>query len=199
MKSYRILILGVAVIIAVLGIISIYSSNFEKEGALWQNIYKRQILWVCLGIACYLIFSQINYRRLWDITFLLYAATILLLFLVFILGITRLGAQRWIRVAWINFQPSEIAKLTVILFLARYFSTKSARDISLRVEEMGLFRSFFAPLLLVLLPVGLIIEQPDLGTGSLLMIMFILFLLFARVRLRYILMFLSSCLLAFPS
>ncbi|MFA5356598.1 MAG: rod shape-determining protein RodA [Candidatus Omnitrophota bacterium] len=194
--SFKILI--IAVLIASIGIISIYSSTYQKEGEFWQSMYKRQILWLIMGLAIFFAISSMNYRRLWDITYFLYSLALLLLVLVFILGIVRLGAQRWLKFIWFNVQPSEIAKLVIVIFLARYFSRKSFRDISSPVNRMGLMRALIIPLFFVALPAVLIIEQPDLGSGAMLIIIFIIMMYLAGVKFRYIFIFLLLSALCFP-
>lgn len=198
MRNSQLTILILAILIAVLGILSIYSSTYQKEGQLWQFIYKRQIIWVIFGIFLYVFASNFNYRRLWDWTYAIYAATLFFLLLVFILGVVRLGAQRWIKFAWFNFQPSEFAKLILIIFLARYFSKKSVDDISLPSKRFGIFRGIVLPFIYVAVPMALIIEQPDLGSGLMILFLFIAVLYITGVRLRYIAIFLFITLLPAP-
>jgi len=197
MRSSFFKIFILALIISLLGVLSIYSSTFQKLGA-WQNIYMRQMLWLIIGLACFFIFSGINYRKLWDANYFIYAAALFFLFLVFALGIIRLGAQRWLRFAWFNFQPSEFAKLAVIIFLARYFSRKSVNDTSLLSGKFGIFRGIILPFIFVAIPMFLIIEQPDLGSGLMLMLIFVCLLYLTNVRLRYISVFLSLIILPLP-
>ncbi len=198
MRRASILILVIAVLIAVIGILSIYSSNYQKEGELWESIYKRQILWVLIGLLLFFLFSNFNYRRLWDVTYFLYAFALGSLFLVFILGIVRLGAQRWIKFAWFNFQPSEIAKLIMVIFLARYFSSKSADDISLAAGRLGIWRGLILPLIFAAIPIGLIIEQPDLGSGAMIFFIFIVMMYLGGIRLKLIIPFLLLGILSLP-
>jgi len=191
-------ILIIALLISALGILSIYSSTYDKEGQAWKDIYKRQMLWIILGAALFIFMSNFNYRRLWDATYFLYALTLFLLFLVFILGAIRMGAQRWLKFAWFNLQPSEVAKLSVIIFLARYFSRKTVDDAGLLIHKFGMLRAVFLPFLFVSIPAGLIIEQPDLGSGLMLLLIFVAMLFVSGVRLKYIVMILAAVLLAGP-
>lgn len=183
------LVLVVALIISAIGVLSIYSSTYRKEGVLWESIYQRQLLWVGLGVIFFFLMSGINYRRLWDITYLLYGLAVFLLFLVFMLGIIRLGAQRWLKLGGFNFQPSEIAKLIMVVFIARYFSAKSVDDVSLKVGKMGILKGLVLPLVFMIVPIGLIMEQPDLGSAMMIFIIFIAMVFVAGVRLRYLLLF----------
>lgn len=193
MNSY-LRILLIAVLIAAVGILSIYSSTYLKQMNQWQL----QIIWVLLGIISFLFFANFNYRHLWDVTYFLYALAVFLLFLVFILGSARLGAQRWLRIAWFNLQPSELAKLIIIIFLARYFSKKSVDEISLLSRKFGLFWGLILPFIFIAIPMGLIIEQPDLGSSAMLLLIFITMLYLTRVRLRYIFIFLLIIILSMP-
>lgn len=198
MRKYNLLILISALIIVTIGIMSIYSSNYQKEGGCWQLIYKRQILWAVIGVLMFLVMSNLNYRRLWDITYILYIAVVFLLFLVFILGIVRLGAQRWLKLPGFNFQPSEIAKLIMVIFFARYFSNKSLGEVSLSVRNFGVFRALILPIIFVAIPVGLIIEQPDLGSGLIVLAVFFIMLFVSGVKLRYLFTIVFSIGLAAP-
>jgi rod shape determining protein RodA len=193
-----IIILIVAVLIAALGILSIYSSAYQKEGSLSRAIFKRQILWVILGVGLFLAASNLNYRRLWDLTYLLYYLALIFLFLVFILGVVRLGAQRWLKFAWFNFQPAELTKLIIVIFLARYFSKKSVSDIALPTGTFGIFKGLVLPFVFVAMPMALIFEQPDLGSSAMVLFLFIAALFLARVKLRYILIFLLIIVLPLP-
>jgi rod shape determining protein RodA len=197
-KKSHLTLLIIALLIASIGILSIYSSTYRKEGSAWKAAFKRQIIWIILGVCIFLIISNVNYRRVLDATNFLYGLTVFLLFLVFIIGVVRLGAQRWLKFFWINFQPSELAKLTLLVFLAKYFSFKSIDDISLKVKKFGVVRSLLIPLFFVSIPAGLIVEQPDLGSAVMVFSVFIIMLFVSGVRIKYIFSFLSLILLSLP-
>ena len=198
MKSSTVTILIIAVLIASIGILSIYSSTYQRESKKWQLIYKRQIFWLILGLVFFLFMSNFNYRRIWDATYFLYLFALLLLFLVFILGAVRLGAQRWLKFAWFNFQPSEIVKLIMVIFLSRYFSTKSSAYVALEVHRFGILRAIILPFLFVAIPMGLIIEQPDLGSGVVILSIFTIMLYLSGIKLKYFFIFLIVSLLSLP-
>jgi len=198
MRNSFLRILILALIISGLGVLTIYSSTYQKEGTPWQDIYKRQILWLIIGLACFFIMTQLNYRKLWDANYFLYGLALFSLFLVFALGIIRLGAQRWLKVAWFNFQPSEFAKLAIIIFLARYFSRKSVDDIYLLSGKFGIFRGLILPFVFVAIPMFLIIEQPDLGSGLMLLLVFTSLLYLTNVRLKYIFTLIFILILPLP-
>jgi rod shape determining protein RodA len=195
-EAFKILV--IAVLIAVIGLISIYSSTYQKEGKLWQSIAQKQLVWVIIGIASFLMMSRSYYRRFWDWMYVLYAIAVSLLFLVFVLGIVRLGAQRWLKFSWFNFQPTELMKLIVVVFLARYFSLKSLDNVSLKISNLGLWRAFILPFIFVAVPVAMIVEQPDLGSGVMILCIFVTMLFMANVRIQYFLMLLGGVCLLLP-
>lgn len=198
MRNSYLTILIAALLIVSLGIISIYSSTYQKEGKPWEDIYKRQILWVIIGLVCFMFISNLHYRRIWDWTYLLYALGLFFLFLVFALGLVRMGAQRWLRIAWFNFQPSEFLKLIIVIFLARYFSSKSVSDISILSGKFGITRGIIIPFIFVAIPALMIIEQPDLGSGMIIILLFLSLLYLTGVKLRYIIIFFILALLPLP-
>ncbi len=198
MKNANLKILIIAIFIAILGILSIYSNTYEKQGQLWKEIYRRQISWVLLGLIIFYLVSNFNYRRLWDTANFLYAFVLFLLILVFLLGTVRSGAQRWLKIIWFNFQPSEIAKLITVISLARYYSAKSRDDLSPMAAKFGVFKAIILPFLFVAIPLGLILEQPDLGSAAMIFFIFITLLYISNTRLRYLVIFLLVILLLLP-
>jgi rod shape determining protein RodA len=146
--------------IFVIGIASIYSASFKSGQAFDDSLALRQILW--MGVAVLLCFLVVrgDYFRLHDLAVPLYSISLVLLVVVLFMP-ARLGAHRWIGVGSFGFQPSEIAKLSVILMLARHFADHRAE------YAFGLDR--WKPFLIVLPPFLLILKEPDLGTGLLLL------------------------------
>jgi rod shape determining protein RodA len=198
MRNSSSLILLVALLISVISILSIFSCTYQRDGREWQTTYQRQMLWVILGVVLFLIISNINYRRYWDWTYFLYILILVFLLLVTFLGSVRLGAQRWLRFEWFNFQPSELAKIVMIIFFARYFSRKSEEDVYLLSGKFGVFRSLILPLLIVGIPMALIIEQPDLGMGTILFLLFFSMLFLTNVKLKYIIALATVVILPLP-
>jgi len=179
-------ILLLAIVITALSILTIYSANYAKEGAFWQSLYQRQMISVGIGMLFFSIFARMNYRRIWDWTYVIYGVSVGLLLMVVIMGIIRLGAQRWLKFGWINLQPSELAKLAIVMFLAKYYSKKSVDDVALKAGKYGILKGFILPCLFVLIPVGLIVDQPDLGSGLIVFFIFLAMLYLGNVKLRYI-------------
>jgi cell division protein FtsW len=119
--------------------------------------FKRQILWLVAGLAGLVIAASMPMRWWRRLAFPLFITTVVLLVAVLLVGVRSNGAQRWLQAGPITLQPSEIAKLTTILFLATI--------VSRRENSMHRIRDFFWPVALsVGLVSSLVIAQPDLGT-----------------------------------
>jgi rod shape determining protein RodA len=142
--------------------------------------------------------SRLNYRLLWDAAYVLYTVIVLLLLLVVLIGIVRLGAQRWLRFGGFNLQPSEFAKIIMVIFLARYFSSKSFYDSLLPAHYYRFNRAFLVPFIFMTIPAVLIVEQPDLGSGILVMAIFLCLVYSAGVRLKYLLFFFGVTFISLP-
>jgi rod shape determining protein RodA len=198
MRSHHLKIFAIALLINIIGIFTIYSITSQSSDPVLSALFKKQIIWSCIGIAGFFIMASLSYRRIWDAAYVLYAVALFLLLLVALTGIIKLGAQRWIKIFWLNFQPSELAKLATVILLAKYFSYRSIRDTGSSLRSFGLVRGLLLPLALVMIPMGLIIEQPDLGTALLLFFVFISMVYLSGVRMRYLLLLAGVILVASP-
>ncbi len=172
------------------GILTIYSSNALATSAFRQSLYLRQITWVGIGLVGLLLACTISYRNLARFAYVLFGLTFLTLVVVLVIGKTGLGAQRWIRLGPITVQPSEFAKLALILFLARYFDDHR--------DQLHDPRSLVLPAALTGAFMLLVLKQPDLGTALLLGFIALGLFLLVGLRLRYLLPFLGGGALLAP-
>jgi rod shape determining protein RodA len=184
-------------LITSIGIITIYSGILNSPTQIERSLYLRQIVWSFFSLICLLGVSRIYYRRLWEAAYLFYAIGIGLLLMVAFSGLARLGAQRWLRIFWFSFQPSELMKLIVVIFLARYFS-KSSSGLRQDAGEWGFIKAVLIPFAFVCVPIFLILNQPDLGTAIFLFFIFIAMLLAARVKFKFIFFILLGIVLLSP-
>ncbi len=147
-------------VISVVGFAMLYSAANGNVDP-WAS---RQMVRFSVGLAVMLAIALIDIRFLFRWAYLVYFGTIGLLIAVEVMGTTGMGAQRWIDLKFIQLQPSELVKVTIVLALARYFHGLSSEEIA---------RPFYllVPIGLTLGPAALVLKQPDLGTaGMLLMI-----------------------------
>jgi rod shape determining protein RodA len=160
------------------GLLMVYSAT--RTGMTNDPFYflKRQFFAVLLGIGVAFFVSIIGYRRISNYSFFLYLFSLGLLLFVLIYGESKFGAQRWISLGSFQLQPSEIAKIIIIIFLSSFFAEKKGE-----VEWRDVFIS-----LAYLLPFFvLVFKQPDLGTALVLIAIYVVILLAAGGRLAHFL------------
>ena len=138
-----------------------------------------------------LIISFINIKFWFSIGYLAYLLTTGLLFWTYFFGIKASGSQRWIDLYFINLQPSELMKIFIILCLAKYFHR-------MKLENVNSIYTIFTSLVIILLPMGLVIIQPDLGTSVLISISGIAVLWFAGINHKYFIYTLIAFLISLP-
>lgn len=136
-----------------IGLLSIFSATHLTD----DPHFTKQLIAFGLGVVLLLLIVMIPLRLIDGASFTMYATAIVLLILVMMTGSVRYGARRWFSLGPIGFQPSELAKIAAILFAARILALR--RISSSQVMNMAIV---FA---LVLVPMGLIVKQPDLGTA----------------------------------
>ncbi len=166
------------VLLSFIGILFIYSSGINSAGELVSKEYVKQILWVCTGIVLLLLSCIYDYRRIKDRTFLIYLVGMILLLYTGIFGTVRHNARSWIGLKNLGIQPSEFIKLIFILFLA-YYLDKSQKEEPLK--------RFIKAMAIMIVPVALILKQPDLGTASVYIPIFLIMCFIAGIPLRFIL------------
>lgn len=157
MKRFDLLLLGSTVVLTIFGLFMIYDASsyvaFRDFGDKYHYI-KDQMLWVILGLSALTFASLFDYKKYYNLSLPLLIGAILLLLLVFVpgLGVSLLGARRWIDLGFTLLQPSEFVKLSLAIYLSAWFSTK----------EKGRLPAF---LLLLGTIIFLVIAQPDMGTA----------------------------------
>src|SRR3990167_8099205 len=107
--------------IFLIGIISIYSASFKTHQSLDETLAMKQILWMAVAVLVVFLSMRTDYFKLQDLAWPLYFISLILLVVV-LFAPARLGAHRWIGFGGFNIQPSELAKISVILVLSRFFS-----------------------------------------------------------------------------
>lgn len=164
-KNFDWITLAVAILISLIGIMTIYSATRPLAAGEHPAFYIKQTAWLVLGlIALFLIFS-FDYVWLSRFSLFFYIMGIILLIAVFIIGKTGMGAQRWLSLGPVSFQPSEFFKLIYIIMLAQYLSLMKSP-----MDTVSLLRTFF---LITLFPFILLIKQPCLGTALIILAIFI--------------------------
>jgi rod shape determining protein RodA len=164
-----------------LGVLTIYSANAVTSSGFRQTLHLRQLTWLAGGLFVMALACMVSYRNLARFAYAIFAINIALLILVFVMGKAGLGAQRWIRIGPITIQPSEFMKLSLVLFLARYFDD--------RKEILHQPKTMLLPAGLTLASALMVLKQPDLGTALLLLFNGTAIMLLLGLRWRYLLPF----------
>ncbi len=163
-------------IIIIIGLMSLYSASFNNN-VVGLSVFWDQFFCAILGILLMIILARGDYRKFFDVAYIVYGISIVFLVLVLVMGRQALGATRWFSVGGFSFQPSEFSKLAIIFFLGRYFSERHPRltfDFSTSLKE--LWGDLIWPLVMMGISIALIFKQPDLGTAILVMGIFLVML-----------------------
>lgn len=179
---------GLMLAILGIGVLSIYSVTQGQQSGN-TPFYLKQLMWIGLGAAAFLIMWASDYHDLARFAYPAYAFILLMLVFVLFEGRTSKGAQRWIAMGPLSFQPSEFAKLILVLVLAHYYS---------KAPRVGWLQRVIVPGLLVLPGLLLILKQPDLGSGLSFVAVYAAMLLMVGVRSQAIGFILLFGIMLFP-
>ncbi len=159
--------------ISAIGIWNLSSASRSAHAPVWIS----QTWWMGAGSLLALAVCLLDHRAFHRLAWVFYAAVLVLLVLVMVKGRYVMGARRWLALGPLNFQPSELAKLSVALALASFFAADSEK----RKDGYGLF-GIALPMLITAAPAVLILKQPDLGTALIVLAVGFTQILFAKVR-----------------
>lgn len=161
-------------IVAVFGLINLYSASYNGTAA-GTGIFIRQLYFYVFGFGLIMVIISFDYRLLVIWNYPLYILVILMLVAALIVGKTVGGSQRWLPLGFFNLQPSEPAKLMLVITLASYYYRKDT-------GSGFALRELVVPIVLTGIPFLLILKQPDLGTALMLTAIFVSMTLFVRLK-----------------
>ena len=170
-KNYRIRLIIYVTLLSMIGIAVIGSAK--------HSVQKMQIFGLILGLTAMVIVSLIDYSFILKFSWLIYLLNLALLGLIYVIGDDAGGATRWISIAGIRFQPSELSKILIILFFAYFFEKYQER-----LNTIGVLAASFV---LIGIPLILIKQQPDLSTTIITALIFIALLFIAGLSYKIIL------------
>lgn len=176
--GFDLVLLVAAILLLIIGILFIYSSGASFTGARYSNEFLKQIIWAGTGLVVMTGVILVNYGRLRDVSIYLYGFICLLLLLTRFVGREVHGARSWLGFAEVGIQPSEFAKIASIILLSAYLTS-----VGKGIRELP---RFLLGLAIVLLPMGLILLQPDMGTALVFIPIFLFMSFAAGARLRHI-------------
>ncbi|MSR64657.1 MAG: rod shape-determining protein RodA [Verrucomicrobiae bacterium] len=173
-------IIGAMLALSVAGVFAIYSASYRGDDQPMPTFYIWQMRWIAIGIVVFLVMIWIDYEVLARWSWLIFAAVLGLLILVLIVGKISYGARSWFGFGGRGIQPAELAKLAVALMIS-FFLSRQSRD----VEKLSTMIKCFA---IIIVPILLVLAQPDLGSAAVLVPMTLTMMFVAGVRVRYFVM-----------
>ncbi|MBR5337324.1 MAG: rod shape-determining protein RodA [Lachnospiraceae bacterium] len=179
--DYRLVIY--LVVLTVLGILLIGSAARSKQ--------TMQVIGLFLGITAMMVLSVIDYNYILQFYWIIYVVNIVLLVFVRIVGSNAGGATRWISILGIRFQPSELSKILLILFFAKMFSKYE--------DRLNDWKILLTMIVLAIVPLYLIKEQPDLSTSIVVAIIFCVMIYIAGLKRKIVLFTLGGVFAAFTA
>ena len=168
--------MGAVLLLVAIGLMSLYSLS----GVSGFPFFKRQIIWAMVGVVLLVVSSTVDFRLFRtqsSMVFLFYLVSVLLLGLILIVGARIRGIKAWFQVGGVAIQPVELAKLALVILLAKFFSKRHI--------EIYRIRHLLVSGLYLVAPVLLVLVQPDLGSAIVLMSVWLVVVLFSGMKLRH--------------
>ena len=174
-QNFDWVLLGLVVLLLGLGLGNLFSATHAGADAGSSEIFRRQLLTLTVAAVVAAAVCAIDYRRFARLAIPLYLGSLAFLLLPLLLSPAVRGAQAWLFEGRV--QPSELAKIGLVLALARYFQRNPPTEIT-RLRQLGI------PMLIIALPVGIIALQNDIGVALLVLLIGVTFLPFVRIPWR---------------
>ena len=206
--AIRVIMLTSALTLTAVGILTIYAVGHPQQSEAYTadrnndtaDLWKKQLAFAGFGLAALIGINLISYRQLGQAGYWIYAGVLVLLAVLLLDKVVNLpfvpvinSSRRWLRVSMgplsLNIQPSELCKPAYVLALAWYLRYRS---------NYRSIRALIGPFILTILPIALILVEPDLGTVLLMMPLFFVMLFMAGVKVRHLLLITLACLAVSP-
>ncbi len=169
-----------------IGLMNLYSATHGPHSQEVASLFINQILWLTIGWSVFFIMTLLDYSIVSRVAYIVYALNLGAILYVTFFGQVALGAQRWVDLGFFRYQPSETMKLAMIMVLSKTLAHRAADGRGMGLKEL------IAPVVLMLIPFGLVVEQPDLGTAMMILAISGSMMIFMKIR-RWILALLIMC------
>ena len=180
------LTISCVLLLSLVGALALFSAS---QGS-WSPWAERHIVRAAFGVLLMIIILLIPLRVIFQSSYLIYVGALIVLLAIQAIGFGQ-GATRWIAIGPLNFQPSEPAKLAVVLALARYFSARTP-------EQLNSFWAYIPAFVIVAIPMALVLIQPDLGTSLMLAMGGLIVIFCAGIPFRYVAVLFMATMAALP-
>lgn len=156
LRKYDFLLIILVIVHSLIGVAAISSAD--------DRLVNKQLMGIVLGVVLMVFISFLDYTKLIRYNWVIYAVNIVLLLLVFVMGHSTNGSQRWLNIFGVTFQPSETAKILLILFYAQFIMVNTKKKMTTKF--------ILICCLLLIPPLILVLRQPDLSTSLMIIIIF---------------------------
>jgi rod shape determining protein RodA len=187
LKNFDWVLILATILLLGFGFAIIYSTTFSIAGGS-ETI--QQIIFALIGISGLIVLARTDYRSLKKFSGVLYLLTVVMLVATKYFGTTKLGATRWLSLGFFQFQPSELAKVFMVIVMAKFFAEN--------VEQMHRPKIFAKSVIYIGIPTLLVALQPDLGTALTFTIIWGAMLLVSSIKKRYVAVVAGVALLTMP-
>ncbi|WP_240191756.1 rod shape-determining protein RodA [Desulfoprunum benzoelyticum] len=175
LANFDFVLLILLLVVCAAALSNLYSASYPPK-SLATTPYIKQAIFLLFGFAMFLVIVCIDYQELLFWNYPMYVLVLLLLAFAFFVGYEANGSQRWINLGFFKLQPSEPAKMIMVITLASYYARKEV------IDGYSL-KQLVVPLVLTGIPFLLILLQPDLGTAMMIAIIFVSMTIFVRLKL----------------
>lgn len=176
-------LLASVILIAIMCLANLYSAIYPNQ-PIGTPVYIKQLYFFLMGFVLIGVIISIDYKIFLTWNYFIYGMVIFMLLFALFFGKSQAGTQRWINLGFFNLQPSEPAKLMLVIALASYYARKDTGK-GFTLKEL------FIPITLTLFPFLLILKQPDLGTALMLGFIFVSITLFVKLKIQTLTILLS--------
>ena len=173
-RSFDVWLILSVLALGIIGTIAMYSS----DGGQFSYHTKSHIIRFVIFFSLMFILSFVRIKFWHDLGYFFYFIVVLLLIYASFYGITASGSQRWVSLYFINLQPSELMKIAVIVCFAKYYHR-------MQLNSVNEFRNLLIPIIILLIPITLVLSQPDLGTSILIASSGLVVIWLSGVNIKY--------------
>ena len=173
-RSFDIWLILSVLTLGIIGTIAMYSS----DGGQFLYHTKSHIIRFAIFFSLMFILSFVRIKFWHDLGYFFYFIVVLLLIYASFYGITASGSQRWVSLYFINLQPSELMKIAVIVCFAKYYHR-------MQLNSVNKFKNLLSPIIILLIPITLVLSQPDLGTSILIASSGLVVIWLSGVNIKY--------------
>lgn len=170
-------LLGLVLLLSGIGLVNLYSTTYQSNHF---EKFQLQLIWLVVGFLVLSLTFAINYQHFENAAYGILIGVILLLVATLVIGYVSHGAKRWLPLGPLRFQPSELAKIALVIALAKYLAGKPA-------GKGYVLKDLWTPMGIAAGPIFLVAIQPDLGTAVMLFLIAMTMIIFVGVRLRTVL------------